>query len=35
MADIGLEFVGANPSLLGVGGNGEGFSARSPPISRT
>ncbi len=23
MADIGLEFVGANPSLLGVGGNGE------------
>lgn len=23
MADIGLEFVGANPSLLGVGGSGE------------
>jgi len=23
MADVGLEFVGANPSLLGVGGNGE------------
>jgi len=23
MADIGLEFVGADPSLLGVGGNGE------------
>src|SRR5262250_1518603 len=23
IADVGLEFVGANPSLLGVGGNGE------------